>query len=473
MPVQILLHGRVFGSEQFLLAGTGEELDFAGRIQWLSLLTEVLPRGILAELALPKVLLGSSGGEQFLMILPEESKARAEELLTAAQAAIRGASSGALTLLWSTTENLGDWTVVRRRLNEEMQRKLGTPLANYGAPADAGSADPGYFAQLGEELRHAETVGWTPDAPARIVAGSGKHTWPVGSGADAIPLARHAALTDDGNSVASPAVIAQRAAGRPVWGVLRGDVDDFLIRLRRLTSIEEHVQVSVLYKQFFAGELEVLASLPDFFRRVTVLHCGGDDFAVLGSWDALIAFALELRRMFNRFSEQNLRDYPGQEGKTITMALALAPDNGARVDSIFESAGEKLAIAKAADKDCFYLLGRVLEWKQVGDAAGLKDQLTRMISDFGAAPEYIHELCAIYRETKRTGGGARSRPERPWRFHRRLNRILGAPRTREHQKARTSLVGDLAGRNPANLKLRPSGRVALEWARLASDAEKD
>ena len=137
---------------------------------------------------------------------------------------------------------------------------------------------------------------------------------------------------------------------------------------------------------------------------------------------------------------------------------------------MFEHAGEKLALAKATDKDCFFLLGRTLEWKQVSDAADLKDELTRMVTEFGASPEYIRELCGIYRETKKTGGGPRPvRVERPWRFHRRLNRILGSSRSREYQKARASLVTDLAGKNPANLKLRPSGRVALEWARLSTE----
>jgi len=213
-----------------------------------------------------------------------------------------------------------------------------------------------------------------------------------------------------------------------------------------------------------------LASLPEFWRKVTLLWAGGDDFAIYGAWDALIAFARELKRLFHRFSEEKLQEFPGQEGKTITMALALAAEPDARIDSMFEHAGEKLALAKATDKDCFFLLGRTLEWKQVSDAADLKDELTRMVTEFGASPEYIRELCGIYRETKKTGGGPRpGRVERPWRFHRRLNRILGSSRSREYQKARASLVTDLAGKNPANLKLRPSGRVALEWARLSTE----
>ena len=472
MSVQILLQGRIAGTEPFLLGGSGDELDFAGRAHWLSLLSEVLPRAIIAELQLSRMLLGSSGGEQFLIVLPEEVRARADEFFSAAAADMRRLSGGKLNLIWAITENLGDWSVIRKRLTDEMQRKIGTPLASGDLESSAEPADPDYFARLGEQLRHGESIAWNPDSPALLTTGAGKHTWPIGDSLDAIPLARHTALTEDGNAVATPAELGRRAQGRAVWGVLRGDVDDFGIRLRRLHTIEEHVQISVMYKQFFAGELEVLASLPEFWRKVTLLSSGGDDFAVCGAWDALIAFALELRRLFHRFTEEKLKDFPGAEGKTVTMALTLAAEPDTRIDSMFERAGEKLAIAKAIDKDCFYLLGRTLEWKQVSDAAELKDQLLRMVTEFGASPEYIRELCGIYRETKKIGGGLRpARVERPWRFHRRLNRILGSSRSREYQKARNSLVAELAGKNPANLKLRPSGRVALEWARLATDVQ--
>ena len=471
MSVQILLQGKILGTEEFLLARDPEEALFVGRLRWLNLLSEVLPRALLAELGLSKMLLGSSGGEQFLVVLPQEFRPQAEQFLTAARAQIHALTEGHLNLVWAITENLGDWTVVRKRLNEQFQQELDTPLAGIGfrAPGVQTEPDPGYFEELGQALRDATSAGWSPESPAKISAGAGKYNWPIGSGQDAIPLARHTALTDDGRDSASAAVLAGRAEGRPVWGILRGDVDSFAIRIRRLQSIEEHVQLSVLYKQFFAGEVEVLCSLPEFWRKVNLLHTGGDDFAVYGAWDALIGFARELQRLFQRFTEEHLKDFPGAEGKTITMALALAPALDTRLGSVYERAGDKLEVAKSADKDCFSLLGRTLEWKQLSDASDLKDELTAMVRQFGIAPQYIRDLCGIYRETKRAPGA--KRVERPWRFHRRLYRILGSSRSRNFQKARASLIADLVGKNPVNLKLRPSGRVALEWARLSTEGQ--
>jgi CRISPR-associated protein Csm1 len=473
MSVQILLQGKILGTEEFLLGGEPEESLFVGRLRWLNLLSEVLPRALIAELGLSKMLLGSSGGEQFLVVLPQEVRPQAEQFLAAARAQIRELSQRRLDLHWAITENLGDWTVVRKRLNEQFQQEHDTPLAATGFPANGVSTepDPAYFEELGQSLRDATSIGWSPEAPAKVSAGKGKHSWNIGGSTDSVPLARHTALTDDGRDSASAAVLASRAEGRPVWGVLRGDVDSFAIRIRRVHTIEEHVQLSVLYKQFFAGEVEVLCSLPEFWRKVNLLHTGGDDFAVYGAWDALIGFARELQRLFQRFTEEHLKDFPGPEGKTITMALALAPGSDTSLGSVYERAGDKLEIAKSADKDCFALLGRTLEWKQLSDASDLKDELTAMVRQFGIAPQYIRDLCGIYRETKRAPGA--KRVERPWRFHRRLYRILGSSRSRNFQKARASLIADLVGKNPVNLKLRPSGRVALEWARLSTEGQAE
>src|SRR5580700_56506 len=146
MSVQILLQGKILGTEEFLLEGEPEEGLFVGRLRWLNLLSEVLPRALIAELGLSKMLLGSSGGEQFLVVLPQEVRAQAEAFLVAARAGIRELSQNRLELFWAITENLGDWTVVRKRLNEEFQRKQGTPLASTGfiQPQAALEPDSGY-----------------------------------------------------------------------------------------------------------------------------------------------------------------------------------------------------------------------------------------------------------------------------------------------------------------------------------------
>jgi CRISPR-associated protein Csm1 len=218
--------------------------------------------------------------------------------------------------------------------------------------------------------------------------------------------------------------------------------------------------------------------MPEFWRKVTVIFSGGDDFAVYGAWDSLVALARELERLFHRFADANLKNFDGPEGKTISMALALAPSVDAALGAGVEEAGQRLEAAKSADKDCIWILGRTLEWKQFAEAAELKDSLTRMVADFGVSAQYLKDLCGIYRETQSKMSkrqARRSGGERPWRYHRRIRRILGAsrvggPQRGDFQKAQTALIADLIGRSAVTVKLRPAGRVALEWARLSAES---
>ncbi len=479
MSVQIFLQGKLLGIEEFLASpapAATESADaeslFLGRSHWVTLVAEILPRALLAELGLSRILLGSSGGGQFLVVLPEETREQADQFLTAAGDGIKRMSAGRLRLVWAVTENLGDWSDVRKRLGEAMRRRRGAPGFDpmVEQPAEASEL----FIALARGLREAAAVGWSPEAPAEPVLDGGKHSWSLTS-QDGIALARHAAPSDDARSSASLATLAGRAVGRSVWGVLRGDVDSFGIRLRRAQSIEEHLQLSIVYKQFFAGELEVLCSMPEFWRRVVVIYSGGDDFAVCGAWDALITLARELQRLFRRFAEEHLKDFPGPEGKTITMALALARRAETPITSVHSEAGRLLEQAKSAGKDCFHLFGRTLEWKHLADSADIKDTMVRMIGEFGCPPKILDELGSFYRETpwapERAPGarGKEDRFDRPWRFHWRINRMVGSTRDRELQKLRASLVTDLVGKSAAQWRLRPSGRVALEWARMQTE----
>src|SRR6476661_1737535 len=196
MPEQILLQGKILGTEAFLLAGSaegrsarsaGEDL-LAGRSQWITLLCEVLPRALLAELGLARILLGSSGGGQFLVVLPGNVREAAENFLSAAAEQISDLSSKRVKLIWAVTDNLGDWAIIRKRLNEELQGKTNAPLRQLGAAAfqpfvaTPGSDSDAYFArELGAKVREASQIGWSPENPGKAIPGEGKHTWSITS----------------------------------------------------------------------------------------------------------------------------------------------------------------------------------------------------------------------------------------------------------------------------------------------------
>ena len=157
MSVQIFLEGKILGIHDFLLAPASADVDhvFTGRSHWVSLLAEILPRALLAELGLAKILLGSSGGGQFLAVLPDETRAATEAFLQGAAGQIEAWSGGALRLIWSITENLGDWSDVRKRLEEGMTLRRGTPGFDAEVRTEDAEVSQYFATQLGWSLRDA------------------------------------------------------------------------------------------------------------------------------------------------------------------------------------------------------------------------------------------------------------------------------------------------------------------------------
>ncbi|MCU1329241.1 MAG: hydrolase of the superfamily (permuted catalytic motifs)-like protein [Bryobacterales bacterium] len=475
MAVQILLQGRLAGTEDFLLAAPSkfDNRAFEARQQWITLLGETLPRALLAHLQLPPLLLGSAGGGRFLVILPDaERAAEGSAFLQRVNEILRTATGGLIQIVWSSTENLGDWTVVRKRLADGLREQTTAEVSN-----------PGYFDPLPSQtspadviprgLRDATSVGWSLEFPALIQVEGGEYRWDLSrqAGVENIALPRHAAR--NGEAVASSRELAKRAKGTKLWGILRGEVDGFQNRLRRATGVEEHVQLSLLFLHFMSGEIELLCSQPEYFQKVTVMRVGLADFALCGAWDALASFARDLQRVFAVFATDHLKELPGAEAKSVTMSLTLGEPADAMA-AIWETSSRDLEIAKAADKDCFYILGRVLEWKQLKNAAELRETVTQLAEDFRGGADFLQQLRSLYRkvEAAALNPGAVEQDRltaRALRFQRRFAKV-GTKREREFQKLRSHLMQEMAGRNlRGRLRLRPEGLVALEWARLAED----
>ncbi len=484
MSLQVFLQAQLLGADEFLAWQPSEHPDdggaLVGRCAWLNLFCEVMPRALLAQLRLSRMLLGSSSAEQFLLVLAEEDVPRANELLTRVAHALAQLSGGTLRFVWATTENLGAWPVARKRLDDALLARISAPLAAESEVASffspvAGNSESlvqSYFAEFAHRLPSASTVGWSADRPAHLSWDGGQYTWALleqSSAEEGILFPRRFALDDAGNPAAPPE-LAARAEGTPRWGILRGDVDHFDAQLKRAATIEDHIQLSVLFKEFFAGELSLLCTMKGFWRNVSILYRGGDDFAVIGTWDALLMLAHKLERLFERFVEQNLEGVAGLEGKTISMALAIAPEIEAPVAEVFRNAAQQLRYAKAIENGTFHVFGRTLEWKRLGEAEELKSTLVRLVREFGYSPDYIHDLASVYREAFSARAGRRKavRVDKPWRTYLRLSRVIPQSRGKEVNNVRAAVIASLIGRRTAALKLRPSARVGLEWARMAA-----
>jgi CRISPR-associated protein Csm1 len=489
MAMQLFLKGEILGHEAFVTAPGSSSLS--ARCLWFNLLSEVLPRAVLANLGLAQMLLGRSGGNEFLLVLPDEARASAEAFLANAAFGIGATTGGRLRLIWALTENLGEWPLVEKRLADELHTRRGTA----GLNAISSIADDA-IAALEANLFASSSVIWNPAFSGCLFAAIENAPqgpcFEIGDQPGAIILTRQSALSDSGNGPATLGELAARATGVKRAAVLRASVDEVPARLQRAQSVEDYLGLALALKQFQQGELRLLASLPEYFRRVTLIDSGLGEFALAGSWDALILFAREYQRLFQRFVEEQWGDLAGRDGKTITMAIAVAgagsinddanspagDDSSASAGLIFtlyREAGDLLEQAKTSDRNSFHLLGRAIDWKQLNRSVELKNTMLSLVRDHGCSEEFLHDLSAFFAD--RFAAPGRERTDRPWRYYRRISAALGEPAVstpgsnpQAFEKQKTALINELIGRGSAQARLRPSGRVAVDWARLELNA---
>ncbi len=160
---------RSWASRSSCSAGAPEESLFAGRLRWVSLLSEVLAARVDRRAGAVE----NAAGIERRRTIPGGASRRSAAAGGGVSARRRdsisaGSARGDCELSWAITENLGDWTVVRKRLNEEFETKQDTPLASTGLAGcrQYSESDPDILKSLARSLRDACRVGWSPDSPA-------------------------------------------------------------------------------------------------------------------------------------------------------------------------------------------------------------------------------------------------------------------------------------------------------------------
>ncbi len=153
-------------------------------------------------------------------------------------------------------------------------------------------------------------------------------------------------------------------------GVLRMDVDGLgAIFMKGLPegkkSFAAYATLSAQLDLFFAGYLNTIRNKTAYKDYVNILYSGGDDVFAIGRWDALIAFAAEVRSEFRRF-------VCGREDISISAGLVLV-DGKFPISKAAEMAGEAEERAKAFEakngtkKNAICLFDEVVSWENEWD----------------------------------------------------------------------------------------------------------
>ena len=103
--------------------------------------------------------------------------------------------------------------------------------------------------------------------------------------------------------------LAQKASGRKYLAMLKADVDHlgklFFQAFQIHGPISRVSTFSRMLDIFFAGWIQyVLENSPDY-KNLYVVYSGGDDLMIIGPWDKIFDFSLELTKEFSRFTGEN------------------------------------------------------------------------------------------------------------------------------------------------------------------------
>lgn len=259
--------------------------------------------------------------------------------------------------------------------------------------------------------------------------------------------------------------LAASSQGLQTWGVLRGDVDNlgkiFTEGLGSDRSISRVAALSADMSCYFSTILPRLIADSSYADRVGVVYAGGDDFFIVGSWDALPQIAEIINQKFQKYSAFN-------PSLTVSMAISLAPSYKYPLYRVALAAGEDLddkakshsrpVQGRTKDKDALAFLNTAIGWEELGNLKSLQETIcTALDKD---APHALLQILYKAWEEKETAA-ERNEIFKTWRIVYALSRLRQRVKLSKPEIAKVQNMVLISGN-----KLFPLTRQAARWAEL-------
>ena len=204
--------------------------------------------------------------------------------------------------------------------------------------------------------------------------------------------------------------------------VLRMDVDGlgqvFIggIQDKRFAA---YLTVSDRLETFFSGYLNEVRSRSAFRERVALLYAGGDDLFVVGRWDAVLAFAEEVREEFREFTERD--DMTVSAGLFVTHHKFPIYRAAAEAGTAEHTA--KQHVYKGQAKNAITLFGQALNWDW--EFPLVKSLKSRMLTHIGQglSRALLHHLRETYLLARPDPKSGRIDLSYKWQSAYRLSRL--------------------------------------------------
>ena len=221
--------------------------------------------------------------------------------------------------------------------------------------------------------------------------------------------------------------LAAQATGIKRLGVLRMDVDNmgklFAEGMKREATLARVAGLSFAVSLYFEGWVEAIAEDEKYQDRLYSIYSGGDDLFFVGSWDAVVDFARQVREDLDRYAVQH-------PAITASGGMVLASSKYPLAQAAQE-AGEAEHAAKThrPAKNAFSFLGQPQSWERFGLEAKSSMNtvvgLTLLLEDLvakGAPKSLIRQLSRLYTQydaalqerARRGEDAAQGQPQALW-----------------------------------------------------------
>lgn len=207
-----------------------------------------------------------------------------------------------------------------------------------------------------------------------------------------------------------------RETGAAKLAMFKADLDNlgalFSSGMGKSVSISRYASMSRMLDAFFSTYVHDL--IQEQFPRIYTVFSGGDDLCVLGPWDDVIAFAIQIRKELSKFTGNN-------PSLTISGGIALASPR-LPVRYMADQAETALDAAKSTpDKNSVCLWGDTLSWDDAETALATGKQLyEKMTQGSDISPGLVYRLIGYGKRARlfeQGASGKQSAYNAMWRAH--------------------------------------------------------
>ncbi|NPA44483.1 MAG: hypothetical protein GXO49_03015 [Chlorobi bacterium] len=183
---------------------------------------------------------------------------------------------------------------------------------------------------------------------------------------------------------------------------------------------------TIPYKEYILDEHKV-----NFKENLYVVFAGGDDSFIIGAWDAILEFAILLRKRFADFESSKIRQKLKQLSQPITFSASIILiDDHFPILKMAELAEDELYIAKKITsnnldatgkymKNKISLLNHVFDWNKFDEIIELKNIFYDMIARYGEERAFLHKLQELFESKDKKEWNLHNKPFNPralWLF---------------------------------------------------------